>query len=292
MSSPVLGGWKKDVPMRTHPHALAAVAAAAALAALSLAGAACSSAVPGPAARPTRPVTAYVVGTPPCLGNTVTPIRTATDKALKAIKVGVGTDAIAITPDGTTAHVVSGAVPNAMVCGQDGTPANAVTPIRTATNTALKPIKVGEYPNAIAITPNGQTAYVVNDGSGTVTPINTATNTPGKAIRFGKPTVVEAADHIAITPEGTIVYVIAGNTVVPIRTATNTALKAITVKSSPGTDLAGLGITPDGTTAYILNEIFEPGSFPGTVIPIRTATNTAGKPITVESGASLIAFTP
>jgi len=28
-----------------------------------------------------------------------------------------------------------------------------VTPIRTATNTALKPIKVGPFPFAIAITP-------------------------------------------------------------------------------------------------------------------------------------------
>src|SRR5215467_10300818 len=54
-----------------------------------------------------------------------------------------------------------------------------VTPIRTATNTALPPIKVGDYPQAIAITPDGKTAYVVNSGSypGTVTPIRTATNT-------------------------------------------------------------------------------------------------------------------
>jgi DNA-binding beta-propeller fold protein YncE len=56
-----------------------------------------------------------------------------------------------------------------------------VIPIRTATNTALAPIKVGESPVAIAITPDGQTAYVVNFGSGSlkpgiVTPIRTATN--------------------------------------------------------------------------------------------------------------------
>ena len=38
-----------------------------------------------------------------------------------------------------------------------------MTPIRTATNTASKPIKVGGSPVAIAITPNGKTAYVVND---------------------------------------------------------------------------------------------------------------------------------
>ena len=44
-----------------------------------------------------------------------------------------------------------------------------VTPIATATNTAGTPITTGSNPVAIAITPDGKTAYVVNDGSGTVT---------------------------------------------------------------------------------------------------------------------------
>ena len=47
--------------------------------------------------------------------------------------------AIAITPNGKTAYVLS----------IGGT----VTPIRTATNTASTPIKVGRDPDAIAITP-------------------------------------------------------------------------------------------------------------------------------------------
>ena len=37
-----------------------------------------------------------------------------------------------------------------------------VTPIATATNTAGPPIPVGGYPDAIAITPDGKTAYVAN----------------------------------------------------------------------------------------------------------------------------------
>ena len=40
-----------------------------------------------------------------------------------------------------------------------------MTPIRTATNKAGKAIKVGGRPVAIAITPNGKTAYVVNDAT-------------------------------------------------------------------------------------------------------------------------------
>ena len=43
-----------------------------------------------------------------------------------------------------------------------------VTPINTATNEAGHPIRVGGDPQAIAITPDGKTAYVVNHGPGTV----------------------------------------------------------------------------------------------------------------------------
>jgi len=61
---------------------------------------------------------------------------------------------------------------------------DSVTPIRTATNTALAPIRVGFDPEYIAITPNGKTVYVVNFGCpcpdpvpNTVTAISTAANT-------------------------------------------------------------------------------------------------------------------
>ena len=47
---------------------------------------------------------------------------------------------IAITPNGKTAYVANA-------------PSDTVTPISTATNTALKAIKVGTDPVAIAITP-------------------------------------------------------------------------------------------------------------------------------------------
>jgi len=48
-----------------------------------------------------------------------------------------------------------------------------------------QPIPVGREPLAIAITPDGRTAYVVSFTSGTVTPINTATNTPERPIHVG-----------------------------------------------------------------------------------------------------------
>ena len=153
----------------------AALACAAAL--IPATASAATAGTPSSPARPAHPVTAYVVNY-----GSVTPITTTTGKAGKEIKVPLGPGPIAITPNGKTAYVVN--------AGTFFVRGHTVTPIRTATNTALKPIKVGildvtvgESPDAIAITPNGKTAYVANAGPSTVTPITTATNEPGKAIK-------------------------------------------------------------------------------------------------------------
>ena len=53
-------------------------------------------------------------------------------------------------------HCPRGAVTAYVASGASYT----VTPIRAADGTAGKPIKVGLFPDAIAITPDGKTAYV------------------------------------------------------------------------------------------------------------------------------------
>jgi DNA-binding beta-propeller fold protein YncE len=120
-----------------------------------------------------------------------------------------------------------------------------VTPILAATNKAGTPIPVVGYPGVIAITPDGQTAYVAGNGfyseePGTVTPISTATNTAGTPITVGVD-----PDVIAITPNGKTVYVTnfgysSGQTVTPIHTATNSAARPITVGNGPD----AIAITP------------------------------------------------
>jgi YVTN family beta-propeller protein len=160
---------------------------------------------------------------------------------------------------------------------------NDVTPIDTADNTAGSPIPVGSIPGGVAITPDGATAYVVdNNGGGAhgdVTPIDTATNTAGSTIPVGG-----FPYAIAITPDGGTAYTTNGgdDTVTPIDTATNTAGSPITVGAFP----VAIAITPDGGTAYVAN------GNDGTVTPIDTATNTAGTPITVGSFPEAIAITP
>jgi YVTN family beta-propeller protein len=81
--------------------------------------------------------TAYVIDD---LGDSVTPITTATNTVGTPISVGENPLALAITSDSLTVYVVNDQ-------------SNTVTPVSTATNTAGKAIPVGNYPGAIAIMP-------------------------------------------------------------------------------------------------------------------------------------------
>src|SRR6266851_3734758 len=96
-----------------------------------------------------------------------------------------------------------------------------------------------KFPYAIAITPNGKTAYVLDYWGAHVTPISTVTNTALQAIKVA----ASHPTHIAISPDGKTAYVVSSGstgTVTPIRTATNTAVRAINAGSRPG----GVAITP------------------------------------------------
>ena len=77
----------------------------------------------------------------------------------------------------------------------------------------LKIVSVGADPAAVAVTPDGATAYVVNQTDGTVTPIDTATSTAGTPVAVGS-----GPAAIAITPDGATAYVAnaADDTVTPI----------------------------------------------------------------------------
>src|ERR1022692_2457507 len=171
-------------------------------AALASPGPAAAARSPASQAGSARPVTAYVISGYPGM-RTVPPIDAATNTAGKAIKIGGGASAIAITPNGKTAYVVLAAIAGAGSLG--------VVPIQTATKKAGKTIPVGLFPGVIAIppdgktikgldgpvaiTPDGKTVYAVSSSPGTVTAVSTATNKPGKAIKVGSYPIA-----IAITP--------------------------------------------------------------------------------------------
>ena len=171
---------------------------------------------------------------------------------------------------------------------------NTVTPIRAASGTAGRAIKVGPAPALIAVSPDGQTAYVVGIGRllpgaaapVTLTAIRTATNKPGRVITLCAPGNLSGAiapDTIAITPDSRTVYVSCPGPgqVVPVRAGADTAAQPIRVPS-PG----ALAMAAGGKTVYVAN------SGGDTITPVSTATEEPGQPIIVGPSPDAMAVTP
>ena len=144
-------------------------------------------------------------------------------------------------------------------------------------------IPVGDGPSAIAITPDGTRAYVVNSNSDSVSVIDLATNsTVGAPIPVG-----DGPSAIAITPDGTRAYLAIRNTnrVSMIDTRTNTVVgPPVGVGSLP----QGIAITPNGTRVYVSNDLPD-----HTMSVIETSTNTTvGLPIPIGNRPGVSAITP
>src|SRR5258708_23976510 len=140
----------------------------------------------------TVPVTAYVAADHPTI---VTPVRLATGKTLRPIRISRQALDVAVTPNGSTVVVVGYAAVNR----------SSVTLIHTATGKAFTTVKFTGFPwpAPIMFTPDSRTPYIANDvWSGTVIPVRTPTR------RLGSPILARHnPDAIAITPDGNTPYV-------------------------------------------------------------------------------------
>jgi YVTN family beta-propeller protein len=238
----------------------------------------------------------------------VIPINVATDTAGRPVKVGAGPRAMAITPNGKTVYVgteegvwsigtatgkaekIDKAATTGIVMMPGGATAYAispnaktVTPIRTATDKAEKPIPIKltvSAPGLVPVlAPNGKHIYIFDTNDWTLITINTGSNTASKPINM--PFGVTAA---VITPGGGTIYGIEldNSAVVPINPSTGKADKPIATGLGP----EALAITPDGSTVYVAN--FDAA----TVTPISTASDKAGKEIVVDGDPFALAFNP
>ncbi|MFE5537954.1 beta-propeller fold lactonase family protein [Streptomyces sp. NPDC056519] len=120
--------------------------------------------------------------------------------------------------------------------------------------------KLGANPSAIAVTPDGNKAYVANFGTiavgkdtppQTVTVLDTRTGERVKDIPVGKqPT------DVTMSPDGSTVYVVNSGTVFDpggvsvISTATGEVTRTVTGLSNP----SALALSPDGRLAYVTNQ--------------------------------------
>lgn len=139
------------------------------------------------------PITSFAGGTHPRLivmapsgnrayvaiqGSTITSpgsvkvIDTVSNTVLATIPTGLGTGAVALSPDGKSVYATNYG-------------SNNVSVIDTATNTVSATIPVGTQPYQVAFTPDGTRAYVANMLDNTVSVVNVATRTVASTIPVG-----------------------------------------------------------------------------------------------------------
>ena len=206
---------------------------------------------------------AYVLGQrdDPGGGNsgqsTVSVINTATNTIVQTIPVGVSClcvnpDSLVISRDGRRVYVANEV-------------ANTVSVINTATNTVAATINVGVSLSSIALSPDGDTLYVVAQPAQVALYVfSTATY----ALEATVPLVgITQARGVAVTPDGTRLYVSIFNSSGAVKVI-DTASFGIIATVAVGMVPLGLDITPDGSLVYVAN------TNSSTVSVISTATNT------------------
>jgi len=150
-------------------------------------------------------------------------------------------------------------------------------------------IPVDYYPYGVAITPNGEYAYVTDFGNptgnealgypepSTLSVISIATNavTPGPSVGTG-------VEGVAVTPNGAYAYVANSmdNTITVINTTTNTVSGTVPVGTAP------CGVAANNAYVYVTN------SGANTVSVISTTTNAVTATVNVGNAPYGVAITP
>ena len=211
----------------------------------------------------------------------VWPINTASGVAVHPLKVAAGPTAIDVTANGQ-AGLVAGT--------------GAVTLLHPAAGVVGPYIDV--QAGAIALSPNGRTAYLVGHAKNEpieVVPVNMATGAKGKAITTG----ASVAAALAISPGGKTLFIVGDpdpglgatqDTITVVSTPTGHVGKTLNLGVHPNNNYWTIALNPNGQTSYVLG--YGSAGVPGVAIPFNTATLAVGKAVRVGDNAGEIAFAP
>jgi YVTN family beta-propeller protein len=186
---------------------------------------------------------------------TLSVIDTATNTVVATATGVVNAKNLVISPDGTRGYMTH------------PSPSGAVYVFNTTTLAAVTSIPVGGSPYGLALTPDGQKAYVPNLSipAGYVSVIDTSTNTLWGNIPLG-----DAPLMAAMNPNGSHVYITNNNSnyVTVIDTATNTVVGPVTVGTAP----AEIAVKPFETFTFVVTTVADggPGSLRQAVLDANT----------------------
>ncbi|HWG26406.1 beta-propeller fold lactonase family protein [Actinospica sp.] len=101
------------------------------------------------------------------------------------------------------------------------------------------------FPSAVAVTPNGETAYVTSQSGSTVRAVNLVSGTPTADISVG-----DGPSSITATPDGEYVLVVnnTDSTLSVIATSTDTVVATVSIPAGA----TEVRVSPDSQTAYVL----------------------------------------
>jgi YVTN family beta-propeller protein len=144
-------------------------------------------------------------------------------------------------------------------CGVYGRDNGTVSFIDLASHVVTDTIRVGKRPTEVAVISNGTRAYVTNRDSGTVSVIDTAAHPVIDTIPVVRQEEGWDGEQgylsVAVTPDGTNIYVITGSrdwhreTITVIDTVSHTVIATVKVGRHP----QRIVISPNGTQAYVTN---------------------------------------
>jgi DNA-binding beta-propeller fold protein YncE len=213
--------------------------------------------------------------------NVITPINAATGTAERAIDFTAQPSGIVFAPGARTAYVAQ----SAPISG----PAEIV-PINLVTGAVGRSVPAGNGQGfvSMALAPGGRTLYAANSASDQLTPLHVATGTAGPAI-----TVPEGTSDVVIAPDGKTAWLqemaaaAVNGRLTPVDLGSHRVGRTLTI----GTQPVGMEFTPDGKILYVAASTTIPHGT-GILIPVNTATDTEGAPITLPGRPWATAISP
>ncbi len=155
---------------------------------------------------------------------------------------------VALSPDGTTLYVANQTDRNVVV-------------VDLATMTVTARIVIGDIPLEISITQDGARAYVTNYSRGVISVLDLNTNQVVGALQIDQ----EGSFGAEFSPDRNLLYVSAVGVLLEIDVAHNLIVRTLRL----GNDSTVLGVSPDGSRAYVATFVQQAGGPGLTVVDLN-----------------------